>query len=71
MFVMAALLTQEDVLLVISRSGWSGVLQQVQNAARDHGAKVVLVTSNAKGPIAEKSDYVFLATIMADEIHRM
>lgn len=63
---MAVLLTPEDVLLIISRSGWSGVLQQVQNAALDHGAKVVLVTSNAKSPIAEKSDYVFLATIMDD-----
>ncbi|MGI6229945.1 MAG: MurR/RpiR family transcriptional regulator [Tractidigestivibacter sp.] len=58
----AALLKKGDVLLVISRSGWSGVLQQVVHAAQDHGATIVTITANRNAPISQKSDYVFLAT---------
>jgi len=57
----AVLLGEGDVLLIISRSGWSGVLQQVLHAAKDHGATIVAITANKNSPIAFHSDYVLLA----------
>lgn len=58
----AILLSPKDVFFVISRSGWSGVLQQVAHAAKDQGATMVLITGNRNCPLSQMADYVFLAT---------
>lgn len=57
----AILLERDDVLLVISRSGWTGTLQQVAFAAKDNGAIIVLITENAESPLVNMADYVFVA----------
>lgn len=57
----AILLEQGDVLLVISRSGWTGTLQQVASAAKDNGATIVLVTENNESPLVRVADLVFVA----------
>lgn len=62
----AIMLEPTDVLMVISRSGWSGVLQQVVHAAKDQGACVVLITGNRESPLSRAADYVFLATSIDD-----
>ena len=62
----AILLREGDVLLLISRSGWTGTLQQVTHAAKDAGATVVLVTANRNSPLARMADHVFLATSTDD-----
>ncbi|HIZ45747.1 MAG TPA: MurR/RpiR family transcriptional regulator [Candidatus Olsenella pullistercoris] len=62
----AILLREGDALLLISRSGWTGTLQQVTQAAKDAGATVVLVTANRSCPLARMADHVFLATSTDD-----
>lgn len=62
----AILLHKGDVLLLISRSGWTGTLQQVTHAAKDAGATIVLVTENRTSPLARMADHVFLATSTDD-----
>lgn len=58
----AICLKRGDVLLVICRSGWTGVLQQVMRAAKEHGALTALVTANADSPLARMADHVFVST---------
>lgn len=62
----AILLRKGDVFLIISRSGWTGTLQQATHAAKDAGATVVLVTANRSCPLAQMADHVFLATSTDD-----
>lgn len=62
----AILLRAGDVLFLISRSGWTGTLQQVTRAAKDAGATVVLVTANRNCPLARMADHVFLVTSTDD-----
>lgn len=58
----ALTLDSRDVLVILSRSGWSGTLQQVAHAAHDKGATLVCITGNATSPLAQLSDFVFLVT---------
>ncbi|WP_251158079.1 MurR/RpiR family transcriptional regulator [Caniella muris] len=58
----ALTLGPDDALVVFSRSGWSGTLQQVAGAAHDRGASVVTVTGNRDNPLARLSDHVFCVT---------
>ena len=54
----ALALSSTDVLVVFSRSGWSGTLQQVASAAQSREATVVAVTGNLASPIAQKANHV-------------
>lgn len=58
----AILLSSSDVLIIISRSGWSGVLQQIAHAAHDHGALVAVITANSESPMTAIADIVLLAS---------
>lgn len=66
----AILLKPGDVIIIISRSGWSGVLQQVAHAAHDRGALVAAITANRDTPITNIADIVLLATSNDGDIDR-
>lgn len=64
----AACLTPQDVLVVITRSGWAGMMQQVAQAAHDHGARIVVITANRRSPLAQIADWVFVETSFAEVV---
>jgi len=56
----AALLTVADVLLVISPGGDSQEILEAARVAKDHGARVIAITSNSLSPLSRMADLVLL-----------
>ena len=52
-------LTPDDVLMVISNSGRSKRLNRIVQAAKEKGATVIVISGDAKSPLAQKADYLF------------
>ena len=55
-------LTKKDVLLLISSSGRSDLLESAARAARDNGAPVILITCDRRSPLAALANYTLLAS---------
>lgn len=58
----AGTLTEDDLLFVISGSGRDAVLQEVTDLAKERGAAVLLITGDRRSPLAQRADYVLLAS---------
>ncbi|OOS01815.1 transcriptional regulator [Canicola haemoglobinophilus] len=58
MMMSASLLTEDDVILVVSHSGKTTDLLKVVNEARKNGAKIICITHSDISPIANLSDFV-------------
>ncbi|MDY4281592.1 MAG: MurR/RpiR family transcriptional regulator [[Pasteurella] mairii] len=58
MMMSASLLTDKDVVLIISHSGKTTDLLQVIKEARKNGAKIICITHSDISPIAALSDFV-------------
>ncbi|HBO37914.1 MAG TPA: transcriptional regulator [Pasteurellaceae bacterium] len=58
MMMSASLLTENDVVLVVSHSGRTVDLLKVVNEARTNGAKIICITHSDVSPIAALSDFV-------------
>ncbi|PJG85303.1 transcriptional repressor AlsR [Conservatibacter flavescens] len=58
MMMSASLLTEDDVVLVISHSGKTTDLLKVVNEARKNKAKIICITHSDVSPIAAVSDFV-------------
>jgi DNA-binding MurR/RpiR family transcriptional regulator len=56
----AALLTEADVLLVISPGGDSQEILDAARVAKDNGARVIAITSNSLSPLSRMADLVLL-----------
>ncbi len=56
----AALLTEEDVLLVISHSGTSRETLETARVAKENGTRVITITSNSLAPLTRVSDLVLV-----------
>ena len=52
----AALMTADDVVIAVSHSGASKELLQSVQAARENGAKVIVITSHGQSPLAALAD---------------
>ena len=52
-------LTPDDVLMVISNSGRSKRLNRIVQAAKEKGTTVIVISGDAKSPLAQKADYLF------------
>lgn len=59
--MMASLAQENDVIVAFSNSGSNKELLDSINIGKDRGAKVILITSNAKSPIADASDIVLVS----------
>jgi len=62
MMMGAALLTPQDVLLVISHSGSSRDLLETARLAAGAGARVICITNNSLSPLTRLSDLVLLTS---------
>ncbi len=58
MMMAAALLTSEDVLLVISHSGSTRDPVETARVAREAGARIICITNNSLSPLTRVSDLV-------------
>ena len=56
-----ALLTKDDVLITISRSGAPSTLVKAVNIARSNGAKTIAITCDAHSPIAKAAEHCLTA----------
>ena len=56
----AVLLTPEDALLAVSHSGNTPEILGSAQLAKDHGAKVIAITSNSLSPLTRIADLVLL-----------
>lgn len=65
MMMAASLLTREDVVLAVSKSGTTRETVETVRAARENGAKIVAITNNSLSPLSRESDLV-LATAARD-----
>ena len=52
-------LTPDDVLIVISSSGRSKRLNRIVQTAKGKGTTVIVISGDAKSPLAQKADYLF------------
>ncbi len=62
MFTAVAILTEKDVVLVISHSGSTRETLEAARVAKDSGARVIAVTSNSLSPLASMADLVLLTS---------
>lgn len=58
MMMSASLLSEDDVILVVSHSGKTTDLLKVVSEARKNGAKIICITHSDISPIANLSDFV-------------
>lgn len=58
MMMSASLLTEDDVILVVSHSGKTTDLLKVVHEAKKKGVKIICITHSYISPIAELSDFV-------------
>lgn len=58
MMMSASLLTEDDVVLVVSHSGKTKDLLQAVHQARKNGAKIICITHSDVSPIAKLADFV-------------
>ena len=54
----SSILTENDVVVIISRSGLPITLQNAEIMAREQGAVIIAVTTDANSPIAKNADIV-------------
>ena len=58
MMMSASMLTEEDVVVVVSHSGKTSDLLEAVSVARKNGAKIICITHSYTSPIAELSDFI-------------
>ncbi len=58
MFTSASLLTKQDVVLVVSHTGATKDLIEALKIAKNRGAKIIVITSQPRSPIAKMGDVV-------------
>lgn len=57
----AAMSAENDVVMAFSNSGSNKDLAESLEIAKNHGAKVILITGNAKSPLVKLSDVVLIS----------
>lgn len=60
MYMQAALLDEEDVVVGISHSGYSEETTKALKIAQENGATTIALTHNLRSPITEVADYVLI-----------
>lgn len=60
MYMQAALLTEHDVVIGISHSGYSEETTKALRIAKSNQAKTIALTHNLRSPITEVADYVLI-----------
>ncbi len=60
MYMQAALLTEHDVVIGISHSGYSEETTKALRIAKSNNAKTIALTHNLRSPITEVADYVLI-----------
>lgn len=60
MYMQASLMSEGDVVLGISHSGYSEETAKALRIARENGATAVAITHNLRSPITEVADYVLI-----------
>lgn len=60
MYMQAALMNSDDVVIGISHSGYSKETTQALSIAKKNGATTVALTHNLRSPITQVSDYVLI-----------
>ncbi|VGM95591.1 Uncharacterized HTH-type transcriptional regulator ybbH [uncultured Avibacterium sp.] len=60
MYMQAALMNKDDVVIGISHSGYSKETTQSLNIAKKNGATTVALTHNLRSPITQVADYVLI-----------
>ncbi|VGM95111.1 Als operon repressor [uncultured Avibacterium sp.] len=58
MMMSASLLSEQDVVLVVSHSGKTSDLLRATKIAKENGAKIICITHSNISPIAELADFV-------------
>lgn len=58
MMMSASMLTEDDVVVVVSHSGKTSDLLEAVKVARNNGAKIICITHSYISPIAELSDFI-------------
>ncbi len=58
----AQTLTSKDLLMAICSTGRSEPLEQTVQAAREHGASVLLITCDRSSPLARMADHLLIAS---------
>jgi len=70
MLTAAALLTAEDALLAVSHSGSIREILDTTQVAKDHGARVIAITSNPLSPLTRIADQVLLTAVREMKVSR-
>lgn len=59
--MMASLLTKEDCALLISHTGLTKEAIEIAKIVKERGAKLILITSYSKSPLAKMADVLFIS----------
>lgn len=67
--IQASLMTEKDVAICISHTGRTHQTIEIAQTAKEAGAKIIVITSNASSPLAKLGDIVFISLSEEIEFH--